>query len=64
MSTALSSRDATKPAGALVSLKLPKLFDNPSDWPAWIEEFEEFRFATGLNKMDTETQVRMLLYTM
>ncbi|XP_072145455.1 uncharacterized protein [Dermacentor andersoni] len=39
-------------------------FDNRSEWPAWVQEFNDYRFASGLNERTQETQVRTLLYTM
>ncbi|KAK8772868.1 hypothetical protein V5799_012599 [Amblyomma americanum] len=39
-------------------------FDKTSEWPGWIEEFGDYRFASGLNERTQEAQVRTLLYTM
>ncbi|XP_072140815.1 uncharacterized protein [Dermacentor andersoni] len=39
-------------------------FDNASEWPAWVQEFDDYRFASGLNERTQEAQVRTLLYTM
>lgn len=45
--------------------QLPLLgFDNTSEWPAWINHFDYYRFATALNERSGEAQVRTLLYTM
>lgn len=50
----------------MASLQPPEPFDviNPSDWPDWIEEFEDYSYASGLQEKDGEIQVRKLLYTM
>ncbi|XP_072144492.1 uncharacterized protein [Dermacentor andersoni] len=39
-------------------------FDKASEWPAWVQEFDDYRFASGLNERTQEAQVRTLLYTM
>ncbi|KAK8766406.1 hypothetical protein V5799_006813 [Amblyomma americanum] len=39
-------------------------FDKTSEWPGWILEFDDYRFASGLNERTQEAQVRTLLYTM
>lgn len=39
-------------------------FDNASEWPAWIQTFDDYRYASGLNERSEEAQVRALLYTM
>ncbi|KAK8771421.1 hypothetical protein V5799_025335 [Amblyomma americanum] len=39
-------------------------FDKTSEWPGWIQEFDDYRFASGLNERTQEAQVRTLLYTM
>ena len=36
----------------------------PEDWPKWIQRFERFRKATGLDKQTGENQVNALIYTM
>ena len=36
----------------------------PEDWPKWIQRFERFRKATGLDKRGGENQVNTLIYTM
>lgn len=50
----------------LYGLQQPPLldFDRMSEWPAWIEHFDDYRFATGLHKRSREAQVCTLLYTM
>lgn len=47
-------------------LKPPKPlgFHNAADWPAWIDEFDDDRFASGLHEKPEEVQVRTLLSTM
>ncbi|XP_049273548.1 uncharacterized protein LOC125759175 [Rhipicephalus sanguineus] len=39
-------------------------FERTSEWPAWSQEFDDYRFASGLNERSEEAQVRTLLYTM
>ena len=36
----------------------------PEDWLRWIQRFERFRKATGLDKRSGENQVNTLIYTM
>ncbi|XP_070390988.1 uncharacterized protein [Dermacentor albipictus] len=42
----------------------PADFQNAADWPAWMDEFDDYRFAFGLHEKPDEVQVRTLLYTM
>lgn len=37
--------------------------ESNSEWPAWIEHFGVYRFATGLNDKTGDAQVRTLLCT-
>ncbi|XP_049269031.1 uncharacterized protein LOC125757471 [Rhipicephalus sanguineus] len=39
-------------------------FDNPSSWPTWLLQFEDFSFATGLHVAPAEVQVHSMLYCM
>ena len=39
-------------------------FSKPNEWPKSIKRFERFRSASGLNRIDSESQVNTLLYTM
>lgn len=39
-------------------------FEKTSEWPAWVQDFDDYRFASGLNERTEEAQVRTLLYTM
>lgn len=39
-------------------------FDRTSEWPTWSQQFDDYRFASGLNERGEEAQVRTLLYTM
>ncbi|KAL3207786.1 hypothetical protein MRX96_039517 [Rhipicephalus microplus] len=39
-------------------------FDTTSERPAWIQHFDDYRYALGLNERSEEAQVRTLLYTM
>ncbi|XP_072146225.1 uncharacterized protein [Dermacentor andersoni] len=50
----------------MAGINPPQLFDfhNAADWPSWIEEFEDYSFASGLSEKKEEIQVRTLLYTM
>ena len=36
----------------------------PEDWPKWIQRFERFRKATGLEKRSGKNQVNTLIYAM
>ena len=41
----------------------PKKFSfKPEDWPKWIQRFERFRKATGLDKQTGENQVNINLH--
>lgn len=42
----------------------PFNFDNVAEWPAWLDEFEDYMFASGLSERTQEAQVRSLLYCM
>lgn len=42
----------------------PLDFKKPSEWPAWIKQFENYRLTTALNKTSGEVQVHELLKTM
>lgn len=57
---------ANKPATVIPGLQQPPPldFDKTSEWPAWIDHFDDYRFATALNERSGEAQVRTLLYTM
>ncbi|XP_075539201.1 uncharacterized protein LOC142573868 [Dermacentor variabilis] len=57
---------ANKPATVNPGLQQPPPldFDKTSEWPAWIDHFDDYRFATALNERSGEAQVRTLLYTM
>lgn len=50
----------------MAGIKPPKPFDfqNAADWPAWMDEFDDYRFASGLREKIADVQVRTLLYTM
>ncbi|XP_070394696.1 uncharacterized protein [Dermacentor albipictus] len=50
----------------MAGIKPPRPFDfqNAADWPAWMDEFDDYRFASGLHEKPDEVQVRTLLYTM
>ncbi|XP_075550351.1 uncharacterized protein LOC142583756 [Dermacentor variabilis] len=57
---------ANKPATVIPGLQQPPPldFDKTSEWLAWIDHFDDYRFATALNERSGEAQVRTLLYTM
>ncbi|XP_075525351.1 uncharacterized protein LOC142557413 [Dermacentor variabilis] len=42
----------------------PFNFHAAADWPAWMYEFDDYRFAPGLHEKPDVVQVRTLLYTM
>ncbi|XP_037503001.1 uncharacterized protein LOC119377726 [Rhipicephalus sanguineus] len=60
------SATAATNAATGFSLKPPQpfTFDQASEWPAWILEFDDYRFASGLVHQEREMQVRTLLYVM
>ncbi|XP_037503684.1 uncharacterized protein LOC119403468 [Rhipicephalus sanguineus] len=39
-------------------------FDNPSSWPTWLLQFEDFSLASGLYVAPAEVQVRSMLHCM
>lgn len=39
-------------------------FGRPEEWPKWIQRFERFRIASGLELQSEENQVNTLVYTM
>ncbi|XP_037520526.1 uncharacterized protein LOC119397159 [Rhipicephalus sanguineus] len=39
-------------------------FDNPSSWPTWLLQFEDFSFATALYVTPAQEQVRSMLFCM
>ena len=39
-------------------------FRHPEQWPKWIQRFESFRKASGLEEKAEEAQVNTLIYTM
>lgn len=47
-------------------LQQPSSFDfaDPSAWSTWIEQFEDYAYATGLYQATDEVRVRTLLYCM
>lgn len=60
-----ASQQAAAFAG-IPGLHPPPSFDfaDPSAWPTWIEQFEDYAFATGLHQVTDEVRVRTLLYCM
>ncbi|KAL3182489.1 hypothetical protein MRX96_007174 [Rhipicephalus microplus] len=65
-SGAMSEDKEVKPVHGLFAVPaLPAFdFDRTSEWPSWIELFDDYRFASGLNERSEEVQVRTILYTM
>ena len=47
-----------------VPLPKPFNFATPEEWPKWIQRFERFRQASGLNEKSSANQVNTLVYTM
>ncbi|XP_070389613.1 uncharacterized protein [Dermacentor albipictus] len=49
---------ANKPATVIPGLQQPPPldFDKKSEWPAWIDHFDDYRFATALNECSGEAQ--------
>lgn len=47
-----------KPATVIPALQQPPPldFDKTSEWPAWIDHFDDYRFATALNERSEEVQ--------
>lgn len=39
-------------------------FYKVSEWPAWVQDFDDYRFASGLSERTGEAQVCTLMYTM
>ena len=39
-------------------------FNHPEEWPKWVQRFERFRIAAGLEEKTEEVQVNTLIYTM
>ncbi|XP_075744408.1 uncharacterized protein LOC142803198 [Rhipicephalus microplus] len=50
----------------MAGIKPPKPFDfqDAADWPAWMDEFDDYRFASGLHEKHEYVQVRTFFYTM
>ena len=58
------SQPGTRPI-ANFQVSLPDKFSfKPDDWPKWIQRFERFRKAAGLDKQRGENQVNTLIYAM
>ncbi|XP_075726284.1 uncharacterized protein LOC142767980 isoform X2 [Rhipicephalus microplus] len=57
---------ATAPPPPPPGLQQPLLrdFDTTSEWPAWIQPFDDYRYASSLNECSEKAQVCTLLYTM
>lgn len=48
------------------TVRQPEAFniDNTGEYESWIQEFDDYRYASGLSQRTSEGQVRTLLYTM
>ncbi|XP_075737489.1 uncharacterized protein LOC142777076 [Rhipicephalus microplus] len=62
----MSEDKEVKPVHSMFAVPAPPAFDfdRTSEWPSWIQLFDDYRFASGLNERSEEAQVRTLLYTM
>lgn len=62
----MSEDKEVKPVHGMFAVPAPPTFDfdRTSEWPSWIQLFDDYRFASGLNERSEEAQVRTLLYTM
>ncbi|XP_072146220.1 uncharacterized protein [Dermacentor andersoni] len=62
----MTEDNAVKPFHGMFAVPAPPRFDfdRTSEWPSWIQLFDDYRFASGLNERSEEAQVRTLLYTM
>ncbi|KAL3210909.1 hypothetical protein MRX96_036803 [Rhipicephalus microplus] len=62
----MSEDKEVKPVHGMFAVPAPPAFDfdRTSEWPSWIQLFDDYRFASGLNERSEEAQVRTLLYTM
>ncbi|CAN7988424.1 unnamed protein product [Ixodes hexagonus] len=62
----MASKDAPVPALAAASLRSPPpfSFDDTGEWLAWLQQFEDYAFATGVHMAPDETRVRTPLYCM
>ncbi|KAM7299507.1 uncharacterized protein ISCGN_020073 [Ixodes scapularis] len=62
----MAAKDAPVPALAAASLRSPApfSFDDAGEWLLWLQQFEDYAFATGMHLAPDETRVRTLLYCM
>ncbi|KAL3182712.1 hypothetical protein MRX96_034620 [Rhipicephalus microplus] len=62
----MSEDKEVKPVHGMFAVPAPPAFDfdRTSEWPSWIQLFDDYRFTSGLNERSEEAQVRTLLYTM
>ncbi|XP_049517017.1 uncharacterized protein LOC125942820 [Dermacentor silvarum] len=62
----LAASSAAASLHGMAQLRPPPAFDfdNPSSWPSWLLQYEDYSFATGLYAAPTEVQVRSMLYCM
>ncbi|XP_049268752.1 uncharacterized protein LOC125757326 [Rhipicephalus sanguineus] len=62
----MANEDAPVPALAATILwsPAPFSFDDAGEWLPWLQQFEDYAFATGMHAAPEETRVRTLLYCM
>ncbi|KAL3208901.1 hypothetical protein MRX96_038503 [Rhipicephalus microplus] len=62
----MSEDKEVKPVHGMFAVPAPPAFDfhRTSEWPSWIQLFDDYRFAYGLNERSEAAQVRTLLYSM
>ncbi|KAG0417759.1 hypothetical protein HPB47_005376 [Ixodes persulcatus] len=62
----MAAKDAPVPALAAASLRSPvsSSFDDAGEWLPWLQQFEDYSFATGMHVAPDGTRVRTLLYCM
>ncbi|XP_040072601.1 uncharacterized protein LOC115325083 [Ixodes scapularis] len=61
-----SAKDAPVPALAAASLRSPAPFSfhDAGEWLPWLQQFEDYAFATGMHVAPDEARIRTLLYCM
>ncbi|XP_077534690.1 uncharacterized protein LOC144146628 [Haemaphysalis longicornis] len=61
----MSEDNGVKPFHGMFAIRAPPTldFDRTSEWPSWIQLFDDYRFASGLSEQSEEPQVRTLRYT-
>ncbi|KAL3220853.1 hypothetical protein MRX96_005290 [Rhipicephalus microplus] len=58
----MSEDKEVKPVHGMFAVPASPTFDfvRTSEWPSWIQLFDDYRFAPGLNERSEEAQVRTL----